>query len=240
MKLLANLMLIALVASGALALPARNPQDDAEVISVPRRSESADPVFRDFQGVIDTGVGYPFLQPNPPPFAHNLGFFDSFEDILRRFRARLWPVVPSEGGSDDSNDSSESGLGSAFGFGLRPLIPLKPLDPKNANTTSTVKVVDGHKVEVNETVYGDENNVFKVRVVNVRPLASGEEVAEGVSSSQGGVGGQQAPQLPNYGPSTSAPRKRGEFDESEEDDRREPLEKQPADNEVRDIDSAQV
>lgn len=232
MKLPICLLLSTLAVSSVLALPAGNPQDDAEVIAVPRRSQSVEPDFHDFKGVIDTGSGYPFLQSNPPTFSHNLGFFDSFEDILRRFRARLWPVLSDDGDRDiNGRDSDENG-DSGFGFGLRALTPLN-LSPQNGNTTSTVKVVDGHKVEVNETVYGNDNSVFKVRVVNIRPLASGEDVAEGVTTNEG-------KSKPQNGPSTSAPVPRGEFDESTEDERREPLEKQPADNEVRDLEAAQV
>ncbi|EDW76503.2 uncharacterized protein Dwil_GK14629 [Drosophila willistoni] len=238
MKLLFGFLFIALTLNGVLTLPARNnPQDDAEVISQPRQP-SSDPDFHDFKGVIDTGSGYPFLQPHPSSF--NLGFFDSFEDIFRRLRSRIWPVIPSGfGGANDdgaigTGDDSSDDSGSGFSFGLRPLIPL---NPKNGNTTSTVKVVDGHKVEINETVYGDSNNVFKVRVVNVRPLASGEEVAKTVTSNQGE---EAKPTVAAAGPSTSSPFKPDEYDDEDENDRREPLEKQPKENEIHDIDGPQV
>ncbi|XP_001356755.2 uncharacterized protein vir-1 isoform X2 [Drosophila pseudoobscura] len=243
MKLLLSALLIALALSGVLTLPARNnPQDDAEVIKVPSRPQSSsaagEPDFHNFGGVIDTGAGYPFLQSNPTSF--NTGFFDSFDDLFRRLRTRLWPVIATDSSEDGAGagagaDDSGDGIGSGFSFGLR---PLTPLNPKNGNTTSTVKVVDGHKVEINETVYGDTNSLFKVRVVNVRPLDSGEEVAEGVLTSQGDF-------QPAAAPATSAPAilptRRGEFDNSDDDDnsRREPLEKQPKDNEVRDIDEPQ-
>lgn len=88
--------------------------------------------------------------------------------------------------------------------------------------------MDGHKVEINETTYGNANSLFKVRLVNVRPLESGEEVVEGVTNNQGEF-------KPVSSPSTEAPAKRSELDESDEQGRREPLEKQPQDNEVRDI-----
>eukprot|EP00099_Drosophila_melanogaster_P024864 NP_723746.1 virus-induced RNA 1, isoform A [Drosophila melanogaster] len=230
MKLLFGLLMTVLALSGVFTLPARNdPQDDAEVIKVPSRPQPESD-FHNFRGVIDTGSGYPFLQPNPSSF--NVGIFDSFDDLFRRLRTRLWPVIGRDSGEEgasptgDSDDSSD-GSGAGFPFGVRPLIPL---DSKNANTTSTIKVVNGHKVEINETVYGDSNSVFKVRLVNVRPLESGEEVAQGVHTS----GGDFQPALE---PSTSAPPKKfEEFDEEDDDDRREPLEKQPQDNEVRDID----
>ncbi|KAH8319021.1 hypothetical protein KR067_004091, partial [Drosophila pandora] len=214
-----------------------NPQDDAEVIDVPSRPQP-DPNFHNFRGVIDTGSGYPFLQSSPSSF--NEGFFNSFDDLFRRLRTRLWPAIGSDSGEDgaaagpDSSDDS----GSGFAFGLRPLIPIPkiPLSTENGNTTSTVKVVDGHKVEINETVYGDTNSIFKLRVVNVRPLDSGEEVAEGVHSD----GGKFLP-APASGPSTTSgpPTRNGEFDDEVEEGRREPLEKQPRDNEVRDLDEPQ-
>ncbi|EDW88182.1 uncharacterized protein LOC6527378 isoform X1 [Drosophila yakuba] len=233
MKLLFGLLMTVLALSGVFTLPARSdPQDDAEEIKVPSRLQPESD-FHNFHGVIDTGSGYPFLQPNPSSF--NVGFFDSFDDLFRRLRTRLWPVIGSDSGENgarptgDSDDSSD-GSGAGFSFGVRPLIPL---DSKNGNTTSTIKVVDGHKVEINETVYGDSNSVFKVRLVNVRPLESGEEVAQGVHTSGGGF-------QPVLNPVTSAPPKKvEEADEEDEDDRREPLEKQTEDNEVRDIDEPQ-
>lgn len=124
-------------------------------------------------------------------------------------------------------------------FNLRQIWLLFFLELKLITNFYFRQVVDGHKVEINETVFGNTNSVFKVRVVNVRPLDSGEEVAEGVHTNGGGF-------QPANSPATSAPPPaksagQGEFDdEVEEDGRREPLEKQPKDNEVRDIDEPKV
>lgn len=90
-------------------------------------------------------------------------------------------------------------------------------------------------MEINETTYGDENSLFRVRLVNVRPLESGEEVAEGVYSNQGEFN-------PVSSPTTEAPApvpvpRRSELAESDE---QQDLVKQPKDNEVRDIDDRQV
>ncbi|XP_054082523.1 uncharacterized abhydrolase domain-containing protein DDB_G0269086 [Zeugodacus cucurbitae] len=209
MKFLIGLLVASLAVGGVLCVPAGSPRDDAEVIDVPRRhsyansdeSSAGEPDFKDFKGVIDTGVGYPFLQPHPLPFSFNLGFFDAFEDIFRRLRSQLW-------------SSTEDGLGS--------------FDSSKGNTTSTVKVVDGHKIEVNETVYGDADNLFKVRLVNIRPLESGEEVDETPDAK-----------TPNGNPVTSAPNKNAE--ESESDERREPLEKNSYENEIKhNIDDPEV
>ncbi|KAH8262916.1 hypothetical protein KR044_002020, partial [Drosophila immigrans] len=196
---------------------ARNsPQDDAEVLP--------DSDFREFKGVIDTGAETnPFLQPSPSA----VNFLTSFDDIFRRLRTRLWPVTLGSDDSGSGDDSLESGF--PLGFGLS---NLNPVDPKNGNTTSTVKVVDGHRLEINETVYGDENSHFKVRLVNLRPLESGEEIVEGITHNNGEF------KPAGTAPVTSAPPKRSEADESKED-RREPLEKQTEDNEVRDIDGPQ-
>ncbi|EDW04159.1 icarapin-like [Drosophila grimshawi] len=228
MKLLCGFLLIVLAVTDVWSLPARNsPQDDAEVIDVPHaRPESGNTDFRDF---VDTGAVHPFLQPSPSTF-HFPSF--SFDDIFRRLRPRFWPILvdSSEAGSGDGDSSDAE---PTLGFGLR--LPTA-LNTKNGNTTSTVKVVDGHKVEINETTYGDSNSLFKVRLVNVRPLESGEEIAQGVTNSEGEF-------KPLSAPSTSAPPKRTQLpEESEEDetDRREPLEKQSKDNEVRDIDEPQV
>uniref|UniRef100_A0A1I8NHU2 Uncharacterized protein n=1 Tax=Musca domestica TaxID=7370 RepID=A0A1I8NHU2_MUSDO len=227
MKSFIGLFAVTLLAlNGVLSLPARNPSDDAEVIGYPRRvstkAETDDgDDFHDFKGVIDTGSGYPFLQPNPSIL--NFGFFDSFDDIFRRFSARFWPhslLGRGDGDSDENSGSDTFGISTNF-------------DPKKGNTTSTVKVIDGHKVEVNETVYGDEHSVFKVRVVNVRPLEDGETVEETVRT---GADGEEATK--NENPVTSSPesnkptRESTEDDEEDDDDRREPLAKKTNDNEI--------
>ncbi|XP_004521668.1 uncharacterized protein LOC101453679 [Ceratitis capitata] len=218
MKLFFGLLLASVALGAVFGLPAGSPSDDAEVIDVPRRQganrrgydedsdegSAGETDFRDFKGVIDTGVGYPFLQPHPLPFSFNLGFFDAFEDIFQRLRNQLWSQALPDGETISS------------------------LDPSKGNTTSTVKVVDGHKIEVNETVYGDGDNLFKVRLVNIRPIGSDEDVAETPEANANG---------PN--PVTSAPTKGAE--ESESDERREPLEKNSYENEIkRNIDEPEV
>ncbi|XP_037958805.1 uncharacterized protein LOC119688194 [Teleopsis dalmanni] len=190
--------------------------DDAEVIDVPKSQQGVDPDFKNFRGVVDTGVGYPFFQPNPNPFSLNFGFFDSFDDIFRRLRTRLWPATLS-GGIDDS---SEEG-GNPFN-----------IDPKNGNTTSEVKIVDGHRVEVNETRYGDKNSVFKVRIVNIRPLESGEDVTNTNTNTNTDVNTET--RTNGQSPVTTAPKtnKVNDDDDDESDERREPLAKKPNENEI--------
>ncbi|XP_055919478.1 uncharacterized protein LOC129951384 [Eupeodes corollae] len=179
MKLLLGL-LVSLAISSAFALPTRSPKDEVDIVRVPqgpqrfpdRENDSnnddatdVDPDYKNFKGFVDTGAGYPFLAPLPRPFSFNLGFFDSFDDIFRGLRNRLWSM--------DSNSSEEDD----FGLGTNPI----------NETTSVVKVVDGHKIEINETVIGngdgDGGALFKFRIINIRPLESDEEVSEGTQTS---------------------------------------------------------
>lgn len=182
MKLLLGL-LVSLAISSAFALPTRSPKDEVDIVQVPKGQQRSpesdtssntddesdlDPDYKNFKGFVDTGAGYPFLAPIPRPFSFNLGFFDSFEDIFRGLRNRLW-----SGDSDSTETSDEAN----FGLGNGPI----------NDTTSVVKVVDGHKVEINETVIGNGNGsggaLFKFRIINIRPLESGEDVSEGTITS---------------------------------------------------------
>lgn len=212
MKSFIGIVIIAVIMmNDVLALPARTPSDDAEVIDVPRRSD--DDSFHDFKGIVDTGSNYhPFLIPEPHPFSLTLGFFDTFEDIFRRLNSRFWPLDVAGG------DSDEDDTGIAVN-----------VNGKKGNTTSTVKIVDGHKIEINDTVYGDDKNVFKVRVVNIRPLESGEDIGD--SGNKGGNGVSPVTSSPNGSDGDHV-------EDHDSDERREPLEeKRPEDNEVkRDID----
>lgn len=241
MKWYLAIVVAAVVLNGVLALPARSPNDDAEIIDVPRKPAArGDDEFHDFKGVIDTGSGYPFLIPEPHPFSLSLGFFDTFEDIFRRLHSRLWPLELPGAGGDSSEDNSSGEATSLFN-----------VDPKKANTTSTVKIVDGHKIEINDTVYGDKNSVFKVRVVNIRPLDSGEEAGEGATQQPAVTSVPHTTSVPDTSapvtnvplssvPVTSGPKSPNENEAS--DERREPLEeKKPEENEIKaNIDDPEV
>nr|ACM40876.1 secreted salivary protein [Culicoides nubeculosus] len=56
------------------------------------------------------------------------------------------------------------------------------LDGDKGNTTSTVKIVDNHKVVINDTVYKKDTpygtQFVKVRTVHVKPLNESEEIPE--------------------------------------------------------------
>jgi len=208
MKNVLSLLFAVIVLECVLAGPVPETNNGAEEKDsgekVTQDKTNVDDFANDFKGVISTDVGYPFLQPVPHPFFFNFGFPDSFEQIFRRLHSSLWPLTMSE--SDDKDDSSDS---VGFDFGKL---------PKNG-TTSTVKIVDGHKIEVNESSYGDQNSLFKVRVVNIRPVQPKE--------------GEEAKPVNDI--TTSGPTVEKKPNDSEE--RREPLEKHTSENEVVDIDN---
>ena len=65
-------------------LTAGNPNDEAEIISSEQQpSSEIDRNFRDFDGVVDTGSGYPFYAANIPAAASPFGFFDYFQGMYK-------------------------------------------------------------------------------------------------------------------------------------------------------------
>ncbi|KAH0950627.1 hypothetical protein HN011_011517 [Eciton burchellii] len=67
--------------------------------------------------------------------------------------------------------------------------------PEGANTTSTVKIIDGHVVTINETTYssGDDNSntAFRIRIIDVKP--QNETVTAIGGGGSGGSGGNAEP-----------------------------------------------
>uniref|UniRef100_A0A182KCL5 Salivary secreted mucin 3 n=1 Tax=Anopheles christyi TaxID=43041 RepID=A0A182KCL5_9DIPT len=201
--------------------------DDAEYIVVPlshhrptyyNRYPSS---FEGFDGVVDTGdfapvPASPVYFPTYNPFSwHVSGYLD---DLLKRVRDRfagswnpfyggdylpsgpgIWPVeIP--------DDSSEDGV---------------------TNSTSTVKVIDGHKVVINDTYYTKKTefgtSIFKVRVIDVKPTDDGssEEVTSPKAPTDVEVGnrngGDEESDKEPAAPSTDAPKRDTELESSDED-----------------------
>ncbi|KAL5279326.1 hypothetical protein ACFFRR_003733 [Megaselia abdita] len=155
----------------SVGLPARNLNDDAEIVIVPKGQQGVAAKTEDSDEAFFKNTGFPFTPTSS--FGFNIGFSDSFSDIFRRFHSRFNPF-----GATDSKEEGDDALAfPAFGLPI----------PEGGNTTHTVQVVDGHKVEINNTVYekkGDfGSSVFKVRIINVRPLESGEEADVGTRAS---------------------------------------------------------
>lgn len=151
-------VIFSLIFAGCLAFPASKDDDknvDTSVDFVPPVRHSP---FGD-QPVIDTGVisegglfGNPFG-----------GLYETIENLMTRMRHQMNQLFNTQ------YNSSAALPGSGF-----PGIHFPPLpDLGKGNTTSVTKVIDGHKVIINETQYsnGDENvgSFFKVRIINIVP-----------------------------------------------------------------------
>ncbi|XP_063709396.1 uncharacterized protein LOC134837929 [Culicoides brevitarsis] len=125
--------------------------DDVELIEVvPLEKQNASHAFG-----ADYDDDYPPASFVPVAyFPFNIDFrslFTGFDDWIDRMRNRFHGIVSGEG-----------------------------LDGDKGNTTSTVKVVDNHKVTINDTVYKKDTpygtQFVKVRTVHVRPVNESAEV----------------------------------------------------------------
>lgn len=186
------LLVVGAVASIAYAYPARNddsksdPSSDAEFIVVPLEHQRPSYInrypssFEGFDGVLDTddfahaGGQSPVFFPSINPFTWQ--FSSYLDDVIKRVRDRFagsWN--PFYGGGD----FIPSGPG-LFPIDI-PDVETADVEGGQTNSTSTVKVIDGHKVIINDTYYTKKTDfgtsVFKVRVIDVQP-ADGEESGE--------------------------------------------------------------
>uniref|UniRef100_A0A1Q3EV23 Putative salivary secreted mucin 3 n=1 Tax=Culex tarsalis TaxID=7177 RepID=A0A1Q3EV23_CULTA len=187
------LLVVGAVASIAYAYPARSddsksdPSNDAEFIVVPLEHQRPSyfnrypSSFEGFDGVLDTedfphpGGQSPVFFPSINPFTWQ--FSSYLDDIIKRVRDRFagsWN--PFYGGGD----FIPSGPG-LFPIDIPDVESGADGEAGQTNSTSTVKVIDGHKVIINDTYYTKKTDfgtsVFKVRVIDVQP-ADGEESDE--------------------------------------------------------------
>lgn len=187
------LLVVGAVASVAYAYPARSddsksdPSNDAEFIVVPLEHQRPTyfnrypSSFEGFDGVLDTedfphpGGQSPVFFPSINPFTWQ--FSSYLDDIIKRVRDRFagsWN--PFYGGGD----FIPSGPG-LFPIDIPDVESGADAEGGQTNSTSTVKVIDGHKVIINDTYYTKKTDfgtsVFKVRVIDVQP-ADGEESDE--------------------------------------------------------------
>ncbi|KAF5292528.1 hypothetical protein FQR65_LT01674 [Abscondita terminalis] len=112
-------------------------------------------------GVIDidanpgTFLGNPFYDTNPFP-----SLFESFNALMYRMRQQLGHLL----GRLPDRDAN---------FPELHIPNVGNIDLGKGNTTSVTKVIDGHKVTINETEYKQEGDnggsYFKVRVIDVHP-----------------------------------------------------------------------
>lgn len=157
-----------------------DPTDDAEFIVVPLEHQRPSyynrypSSFDSFDGVVDTDDfphpgQSPVFFPSVNPFTWQ--FSSYLDDLIKRLRDRMagsWN--PFYGGSD-------------FGHSGPGVWPIEIPDDDSSedaqtNTTSTVKIIDGHKVIINDTYYtkktGYGTSIYKVRVIDVKPAEEPE------------------------------------------------------------------
>lgn len=218
--------------------------DDAEFIVVPLEHQRPSYFnrypsgFDSFDGVVDTDDfphpgQSPVFFPSVNPFTWQ--FSSYLDDLVKRLRDRFsgsWN--PFYGGSDFSHS----------GPGVWPIeIPDDDSsEDAQTNSTSTVKIIDGHKVIINDTYYTKKTqfgtSVYKVRVIDVKPAEEGEtekpsteeekpsteeEKPVETGNRNGSDNDDESSKNDNEGesdnkePTTVAPRRDTELDASDED-----------------------
>lgn len=234
-------LLIGALLAVARAYPASeskhsDPSDDAEFIVVPLEHQRPSyfnrypSSFDSFDGVVDTDDfphpgQSPVFFPSVNPFTWQ--FSSYLDDLVKRLRDRFagsWN--PFYGGSDFSHT----------GPGVWPIeIPDDDSsEDTQTNTTSTVKIIDGHKVIINDTYYTKKTeygtSVYKVRVIDVKPAEEGETEKpatedkpvesgnrNGSDNDETNTKKEAEGESDNKEPTTEAPRRDTELDSSDEE-----------------------
>ncbi|EFA02354.1 uncharacterized protein vir-1 [Tribolium castaneum] len=133
----------------------------AAVCALPAKKDEVEYVPLEEQGgggIVDTGVigGGPWLRPFD-------GLFESLAGMMARMRQQMEYLL------NRLPVGNHTGVAAPF-----PGFP--DIDLGKGNTTSVTKVIDGHKVVINETEYKHEGDLggafFKVRIIDVLPDSS--------------------------------------------------------------------
>lgn len=231
MKFMISTLFFLLTISLGFGLPARDPKDDVEYVPISRRTEvpslgagsDLDYIDPNFKDVVDTGYRNGLYVPYVyNPMSIHYGLFGNFEDFWRRLRESFfnnwWSSIPQPG--DENWDQPEG------------------------NSTSEVKVIDGHKVVVNDTVYTKKddsgNAIFRVRILNIHPVDSSEENDGKDNVTTPGSNSE----LPNYSEKTNYNNEKNSSEDgnkSEDKGSPEIIEKKQEENEISgNIDSSEV
>nr|CAI5823434.1 unnamed protein product [Callosobruchus analis]CAI5846352.1 unnamed protein product [Callosobruchus analis] len=146
-----------------------NPKKDVEEIPATRRDYG--------EPIVDTGV-VSFGGPYDSPFG---GLFENIESVMKRMRQQmeaLFKNVPGFRSNATSSEEDDDGFPTLAGRFPIPAFP--SIDLGKGNTTSVTKIINGHKVVINETEYSKDDDLggsfFHVRVIDVRPEDEGKSV----------------------------------------------------------------
>uniref|UniRef100_A0A1Y1JZD0 Icarapin-like n=1 Tax=Photinus pyralis TaxID=7054 RepID=A0A1Y1JZD0_PHOPY len=157
------------VSTTVLAYPASKDEEPtlnpmAEVDFVPLEAQR--PGVFPPDGVIDVDANGGGFFGNPFGSYPFPSVFDSFNALMTRMRHQLDQLLgrlPSNGGESPFPELQIPNVGD--------------FDLAKGNTTSVTKIINGHKVTINETEYKKDNDnggsFFKVRVVDVHPDTEG-------------------------------------------------------------------
>ncbi|XP_050506524.1 uncharacterized protein LOC126884580 isoform X2 [Diabrotica virgifera virgifera] len=153
------------------ALPATSKQidDDIELFS-PKETHVEQPV-------IDTDAGFGF-----DGFSnHFSGLFDNFESILTKIKQQMDQLMNSFPVFRTGNSTGDFPDFPNFGGDLPQIPQFGDIDLSKGNTTSETKIIDGHKVVINNTQYhkdGENGSAFfQVRVIDVQPTETEDATA---------------------------------------------------------------
>ncbi|CAH1989399.1 unnamed protein product [Acanthoscelides obtectus] len=147
-----------------------NPKKEVEEIPATRRDYG--------EPVVDTGV-VSFGGPYGNPFG---GLFENIESVMKRMRQQMETLFRNVPGFRSNATSSEEDDGFPTLSGGFPIPAFPDLDLGKGNTTSVTKIINGHKVVINETEYSKDDDLggafFHVRVIDVRPEDEGKASGE--------------------------------------------------------------
>ncbi|CAG9836563.1 unnamed protein product [Diabrotica balteata] len=158
------------------ALPATSKQIDDDVELIPHKETHVE------QPVITTDVGFGGLDGFSNPFG---GILENIESIMTKIRQQVDQFMNRFPGIKTGNSSSDFPEFPNFGGDLAPFPQFTDIDLSKGNSTSETKIIDGHKVVINQTQYhkdGENGSAFfQVRVIDVKPTeaedATGSTVA---------------------------------------------------------------
>ncbi|KAF7270310.1 hypothetical protein GWI33_016711 [Rhynchophorus ferrugineus] len=157
------------------AMPAYKDQ----VESVPRAKPYGD------QPIVDTGYFSDWQSPFSNPFG---GLFDNIDTIMTQMRKELSSILQRFPMGRGPNTTEETDYPVIAG----PFTRISGDDTLKGNTTSVTKLINGHKVVINETEYKNDDihggTFFKIRIVDIAPdsseVTSEEEIPESVNAAK--------------------------------------------------------
>ncbi|CAH1103688.1 unnamed protein product [Psylliodes chrysocephalus] len=146
------------------ALPATSKQIDDGIEFVNPKQPYGD------QPIVDTSAGF-----DEGSFSNPFGgLFENLENMMVRVRQQMNDLLNRFPGIRNGNSSGDLPDFPRIGD-----FPRLDIDLGKGNTTSVTKIIDGHKVVINQTEYHKDDELgssfFKVRIIDVQPQVTATE-----------------------------------------------------------------